>query len=262
MPDNPINIDQEVQKALEKANAAVPIVHIDRHELAVQAIESQGITDEEGLKHANQIAHTIVEDLAKREKVGSAIIKAAHTVHKFLCSGILPVNQRMTAMLDRLKIPMAAFVDKKRAERQEHERELAALREKAIRDAHKEAKLLMAQGHVKEARKVIDDAQHYPMPEMLALDFTDALAGTVETSQLTVEITSVRDFCRAVADGEIPLEVETKSWGRNKMVPTVTISETCCKEFYRRQKESLKWPGVKVSRRTSFSFHKAKEDDE
>jgi hypothetical protein len=256
-----INVDQEVQRALEKANAVVPVVHIDRHELAVQAIESQGIADEESLKHANQIAHRIVEDLALREKEGNSVIKAAHKVHKWLCDGILPVNKRLTEMLDRIKVPMAAYVDQRRAERQEHERELAALREKAIRDANKEAKLLMAQGHVKEARKVIDEAEHYPMPEMLDLDFSDALAGTIETSQLTVEITSVRDFCRAVADGEIPLAVETKSWGKNKMVPTVTISESCIKEQFRRQKESLKWPGVKVERKTSFSFHRDKEDE-
>ncbi len=232
--------DPEVERLRTEMSVLITQEDLDRLELAVHTLDANGIHDENEFRSANELLAMIADYAAMVEEKAGPPIAVAHARHSLLCDIAKIWRERFSAIATFKKSPknlrakveraMANFRIEQERLRQQQERELARLSEKLKREKLAEAKKLMAQGAVAEAKEIRDAALATTAPTLPQVKPT--LKGTTERINWTVTITDLAALVAAVAAGTVPLGALEADEG---FIRTAASSQN-----------GLNWPGVKT----------------
>ncbi len=195
---------QEVTTAIEQAEQVVARSNIDRLELAIKAVEEQGVHSEGQMEQANEILLVIAEGKTAVEKYWNPKVSAAHALHKMLTTARGEFTNRFDALRARLEKPMKAFRWAQIEENNRRQREIDQAAETLRKQKEAEARQLMKQGEVAAAKELRTEARAIVAP-VLQVE-TQKLEGNTERQPWMVEVTDPMKLVIAIAEGKVSIE--------------------------------------------------------
>lgn len=239
--------DPEIVKLQVDIAALFPQDDLDRLELAASALSQTGIHNDDQFREANELLSVIATYAAKVEEACGPPIAMAYARHKLMNDLVRVWRERFSAekqfrksssnLREKVEKTMAAYRIEQERLRQQQERELAKITEKIKREQLADAKKLMAQGAVAEAKELQQAARALTTPTLP--DVKPTLQGTKERINWEITITDLKALVDAVASGAVPLQAVTADEGFIKKQAAMLAG--------------LTWPGVQATPSLGFA---------
>lgn len=234
MATKPAPVTEAVIEATRDASTLIPQATLDRIELTVKELKVESDFE---LEQANEFLHFIEESSVKWEKHWVPLIKLANDTHKGLLATARPLREKFKAYRDGIEEKMSAYVKQKGQERQEAQKAIDDVADAARQERLREADMLAKRGFMKEATEARATVDMIPTPSIPVEK--PVLTGTTTRKTWVVEVTDLKAFVLAVADGQAPIEA-------------IKVDLAFLRKEAR-QREGLPWPGVSAHQKLGFS---------
>lgn len=227
-------VTEAVIKAVQDSSSLISQSTLDRLELTINELR---IANDGDAERANDLLHFIKENSDIWEKYWAPLIKLANDSHKGLIALAKPLREKFKAYRAGIEKKLGHYVEQQELERQKAQAAIDEAAEAAREQQETEADRLFKRGHFKEAAETRATVGLMPTPTIP--DQKPALAGTVPRKTWVVEVTDLKAFILAVAEGIAPIEAINVDLAflRNEA----------------RQREGLPWPGVEARQKQGFS---------